>query len=802
MHTYTGVPASTGIVVGPVEQIDHGTTGLHRIVCDPFRERALYDVAVVLAKDELRRLSQRAKGPDADILLFQIALLEDESFTNEIGDYIAAGAGGAAAVERAEQIFAGRLKNVDDEYIRERSVDVCDVCRRVVDILDGRPRRRLHLKRPSILVADRFFPSDLFSLDRRMVLGLASDQDSTVSHAAIMARSMGIPAVVQLGGGTAAMAVGHRAILDADNGTLIVEPDGAQIAQADCKIALSRLHGQKPDPVAALPCLTKDGTAFRLMPTCNISDSDVPHTRGAAGIGLVTAIISAWIPAKRAVRVSPVEAIRQTKDVKLRGREVRTSRLTEKLFGFSGMLAAKNFKRNRKRYRSTVVGLFLSVTLFISASSFCAYLTDAVDQLGGDSTLGVQLYYSEALPEGVTPEQRLGQLAAADGVESGFYTADSYASLHFAKEDMDPDYWKDTGLEGDRSAAMYFLRDEDFRQLLRDNGLPEEDYFRPDAPQAVAWDMLDIWRSTEGSKYNKLYHYHLLNGSSLPITGTESSYQPMDGWFTTGDRITRDGTEYVLYYPEDYIDDYYTARSEGEIPDESRAQAVPASEAVLTRSYTVGAILKEAPDFLGTGDLYLLYPYSMYEAVTGQAPAADAFWFRSSDHAASYESMGQILMELGNSRSELQNLAANGENQRAMVTVVNVFSYGFIILISLISMTNVFNTISTSIALRRREFAMLRSVGLTQRGFARMMDYECIIYGARALLWGLPASVLVTYGIYCSVAQSIAARFYIPWYSVAIAVGSVFVVVFATMLYATRKIRNENPIEALKQENL
>lgn len=523
----------------------------------------------------------------------------------------------------------------------------------------------------------------------------------------------------------------------------------------------------------------------------------------AAGIGLVTAIISAWVPAKRAVRVSPVEAIRQTKDVKLRGREVRTSRLTEKLFGFSGMLAAKNFKRNRKRYRSTVVGLFLSVTLFISASSFCAYLTDAVDQLGGNSTLGVQLYYSEVLPEGVTPEQRLGQLAAADGVESGFYTADSYASLHFAKEDMDPDYWKDTGLEGDRSAAMYFLRDEDFRQLLRDNGLSEEDYFRADAPQAVAWDMLDIWRSTEGSKYNKLYHYHLLNGSSLPITGTESSYQPMDGWFTTGDRITRDGTEYVLYYPEDYIDDYYTARSEGETPDESRAQAVPASEAVLTRSYTVGAILKKAPDFLGTGDyLYLLYPYSMYETVTGQAPAADAFWFRSSDHAASYESMGQILMELGNSRSDLEDLAANGESQRAMVTVVNVFSYGFIILISLISMTNVFNTISTSIALRRREFAMLRSVGLTQRGFARMMDYECIIYGARALLWGLPVSVLVTYGIYRSVAQSIAARFYIPWYSVAIAVGSVFVVVFATMLYATRKIRSENPIEALKQENL
>ena len=292
MHTFTGVSASPGVVIGPVEQIDHGTTGLHRIVCDPFRERALYDVAVVLAKDELRRLSQRAKGPDADILLFQIALLEDESFTNEIGDYIAAGAGGAAAVERAEQIFARRLSDVDDEYIRERSVDVCDVCRRVVDILDGRPRRRLHLKRPSILVADRFFPSELFSLDRRMILGLASNQDSTISHAAIMARSMGLPAVLQLGDGVAALAAGKRAILDANledgSGCLIIDPDGAHIAQADCKIALNRLHGNESDPVAALPCLTKDGAAFRLLTMTNLSNTeDKALPQAAVGVGLL-----------------------------------------------------------------------------------------------------------------------------------------------------------------------------------------------------------------------------------------------------------------------------------------------------------------------------------------------------------------------------------------------------------------------------------------------------------------------------------------------------------------------------------
>lgn len=525
----------------------------------------------------------------------------------------------------------------------------------------------------------------------------------------------------------------------------------------------------------------------------------------AAGIGLITAVISAWIPARRAVRLSPIEAIRQTQDVKIRSREVKTSPLTGKLFGFSGMLAAKNFKRDRKRYRSTVVGLFLSVTLFISASSFCAYLTGAVTRLSSDG-MGVQLYYSEALPEDVTPEQRLGQLSAAHGVESGFYTADSYSTLSFAGEDMDPEYWSDTVRDGtgeSRSVSFYFLQDGDFRQLLRENGLAEDDYFRAGSPRAAAWDALETWRG-DGGDHDKLYRYRLLNGNRLPITGTETNYQPMEGWFTEGERITRDGAEYVLYYPVDYMDTYYEAREQGEAPDTGQARAVPVEEAVNSGTYTVGAILKERPAFLNSDNgLVLLYPYSMYEAVTGQArPYALSFWFRSGDHAAAYESMGRVLTELGLSRSDLQDLAANGESQRAMTTVVNVFSYGFIILISLIAMTNVFNTISTSIALRRREFGMLRSVGLTQGAFARMMDYECLIYGLRALLWGLPVSALVTYAIYRTMAKTISTGFYIPWYSVAIAVGSVFVVVFATMLYATRRIRRENPIDALKQENL
>ncbi|MBQ5565466.1 MAG: FtsX-like permease family protein, partial [Clostridia bacterium] len=139
---------------------------------------------------------------------------------------------------------------------------------------------------------------------------------------------------------------------------------------------------------------------------------------------------------------------------------------------------------------------------------------------------------------------------------------------------------------------------------------------------------------------------------------------------------------------------------------------------------------------------------------------------------------------------------------RMIVGVVNVFAYGFIILISLIAAANVFNTISTSIMLRRREFAMLKSIGMTDRSMRRMLSFECIIYGLRALLLGLPVSVGVTFLIHRIVAQELQRGFYVPWHSIMIAVGSVFLVVFATMLYARGKLKKDNPIDALKNENL
>ena len=148
------------------------------------------------------------------------------------------------------------------------------------------------------------------------------------------------------------------------------------------------------------------------------------------------------------------------------------------------------------------------------------------------------------------------------------------------------------------------------------------------------------------------------------------------------------------------------------------------------------------------------------------------------------------------------NYAEGVESNRSVIIIIKVFAYGFIILISLIAAANVFNTITTNINLRRRDFAMLKSVGMDDKGMRKMLNFECILYGTKALIYGLPVSVGVTYLIYRSIRRGIDTEFFIPWTAVGIAVLSVFIVVFVTMMFSMNKIKKDNPIDALKNENL
>ena len=138
-----------------------------------------------------------------------------------------------------------------------------------------------------------------------------------------------------------------------------------------------------------------------------------------------------------------------------------------------------------------------------------------------------------------------------------------------------------------------------------------------------------------------------------------------------------------------------------------------------------------------------------------------------------------------------------------IVIVVKILLYGFISLVTLIGVTSVFNTINTSINLRRKEFSMLRSIGLTPNGFNKILYFESLFFGLKSLLYGIPVSLIVilllhnSFGTINSFKQVL-----IPWKSILIAIIGVFVIVLISMMYASSKINKENILEALREENI
>ena len=267
-------------------------------------------------------------------------------------------------------------------------------------------------------------------------------------------------------------------------------------------------------------------------------------------------------------------------------------------------------------------------------------------------------------------------------------------------------------------------------------------------------------------------------------------------YYCAGEILDAQGEKLVVVYVKDRA-------HEVEGPEELR---LPAEEAYLSSELKVGQVIREAPFFVRESDgIRIIYPFSFGEKVYGDLELEEHTYFyklTSRNHKETEMELQALLNANGLDGKTVQNIAEMEESERNIITIVRVFSYGFIVLISLIAAANVFNTISTNIGLRRREFAMLRSVGMSQKDLNRMVNYECLLYGFRALLYGLPAACGVTYLIYRAIMEGVETSFHLPWTAIGIAVLSVFLVVFSTMMYAMGKIKKEDPIHALKTDTL
>lgn len=479
---------------------------------------------------------------------------------------------------------------------------------------------------------------------------------------------------------------------------------------------------------------------------------------GAVAVSIITILISAYIPARKAAKTPVMDCIRQTNEIKVEAKAVRILRMTRRICGLEGTLALKNFKRNKKRYRSIVLSLALSIVLFVSTSALVTSMNQETKQAKVVTSYDIG-FGTQAMDDS-DMLKLFDKLKLAEGVTESSYQAFVAYMCTVSPGELTEDYWKAVGghsSEGTVKLPMdiQFLDDNAYLKIVKDLGLPTEEYTGKNGKMIAVAKMND--EKAEGvNDLKDMFTNPSMDLAVMPKASAETGE-------AQGQNIS---VTFVETVPPD---------------------SPPIAGATEQRPYS----------------FQVMAPWSMkaylYPADNPADLKVKGLTFQSENPPKSENEMKAMVQEASlTSAYTFMNTSDALEEGRNYIFVANVFSYTFIIMISLIAIANVFNTISTNIKLRRRELAMLRSVGMSDRDFNKMMRFECAFYGVRSLLFGLPVAIVSSWMI-CR-AMIADSHFVLPWASIGISIISVFLVIFITMLYAVSKIRKENIIDALRDD--
>ncbi len=493
---------------------------------------------------------------------------------------------------------------------------------------------------------------------------------------------------------------------------------------------------------------------------------------------IITILVSAFIPAKKASKISPIEAIRLNDDIKVDRKKIKTSNLSKKLFGIEGEIALKNMKRNKKKYRITILSLFISIVLFLAFSAFLSYGTRGSTMFFNTVDYDVQVYIYGNLDD--YEEDifvKLKQISSLDKVEDSVM---SYRNNQF--------YISKTNMKWTKEFDQYLSRfEEDYQypiELVVLDDMNYKNYVESTGFSFSSYDTSEVKPILLNKKVERDYE-----------TQKTKEYA-----FTNTDSITMD-----LLVVDQLI---YSAEG-GEVisrPVEMDPISVSVSKTDVM------------PKFVPVNDgcISMVISHKMFDTLKNSLPSSIdelegagavtssyQLYMKSKEHTKLTEEIEAIASENNLPYYfDVNDITASMQMEKNLVFVIGMFLYGFISLVTLIGVTSVFNTINTSIALRRKEFAILRSIGLTPHGMNKMLAYESILYGLKALLYGLPVSFAVMYLIHLSMNDLMSFAFSIPWKEVVIAIVFVFLITFLTMIYASSKIKKENILDAIREENI
>ncbi len=465
------------------------------------------------------------------------------------------------------------------------------------------------------------------------------------------------------------------------------------------------------------------------------------------GCSLFTILISVLAPAIKAAKITPIDALRQTGTIRVKAEKLKVNPLIQKVFGYEGELAYKNSKRNGIKGTVITLSIAVSVILFLAINFFCESVQRA-NQFEFD--LPCQIMVSCAYEDSDRLREELKAMDDVDSVFSGgmieFMFKDkenrdyTIANTDIAdKSFLTKDY---PGVQIN-SMALVLTDDEVFKDMLADNGLSEDKYFG-DSLKGV---LLNNYFHEKGAK--ALFNEKII-GQSLRYDDPQGNPPAIE----IGDFVKYDDDSFMFKMT----------------PKQTVTVFVPVSV-----YYEHAA--KFIPEDTLTFDLCVV----------------------TDSHDEVYQEIYELLESGGYRDYVCTDMADTLAVYKTITMLLKTPMYGFTILLTLIAVANIVNTISTGVLLRRKEFAMYRSVGMEQSGFKKMIHLETILYGLKALIFGVPVSLILSYLMYNSFDSALYA-FNPDWFMYIIVIAAVFGIVGFSMLLSIHKIKDDSIIETLKEE--
>lgn len=466
-------------------------------------------------------------------------------------------------------------------------------------------------------------------------------------------------------------------------------------------------------------------------------------------LSAVTIFLSSFFIALRASRIPPLVAIRGNKDIKVKNNKpYRTSKLTKKLFGVGGEIASKSLKRSRKKYRTTVISIVVSVAMFIAVSAFMDYGMTFTEHYYGNAdysymVTGIDANQAETIEKMPEIENYL-----TVGLQYGYVSADvpvNECGENFLYDNAD----------GTKSFGAEFLEFEHdtFVQICKELKL---DYSKVKGGVLV---------------YSEVTPYNMEN--------MEGTGEPMKLFGKTAP------TKFTVHGNDDNGNELIAGK--------------------LKVSSVFDEIPKSADSVIGEGTILgqglIIGEQGVISPQLGEHECYITLYANTSDHASLTNRIES--MEGADDSIYIYDYEETVRQFNAVMLIVGIFVYGFIGVISLIGLTNIFNTISTNMQLRSKEFASLKSIGMTKKEFNRMIRLESLMYGIKSLIIGIPLGVLGVFAIFSAFSKgSVPISFVFPWKAILISIAVVFVAVWLIMKYSISKVNKQNIIETIRNDNI